>query len=261
MPTVTLGAIIIDDTALRKRIAEFSNDQVPFAMATAINDLAWDTIRIEKLDMLHVFDRPTPFVLSGLKMAKKATKKEARPTAAIWFGEGFRDRSGGFVKGKIQQSEVLENIVRPHIEGGGRNRKSTEKRLREIGVLKPGEWMIPAFQAKRDRYGNIPGSRYVEVLSYFRAFREAGFNANRGSRAPKLRSGVKFWIMPITGDSRGIVETRNGGPPKLVFYLTTAKPTYRRGRFDFYGNADRHARKFGAHFAEQAMKRALASAR
>lgn len=260
MPSKTLKAVTIDDTQLRRRMQDFRKDQFPYALQLALNDLAFDTMRIEKLEMQQVFDNPHPYVVKGLKIAKKAHRKEANPTAAIWFGEGARDVFGNFVKGQIQQSEVLENIVRPQIQGGTRNRKSTEKRLRQIGVIDENEWMIPAARSKKDRYGNVPPGRYVELLSYFRSFNEGGFSSNRRRGAGKLRSGISFWIADLSARSRGIFERRKDGSTHLVWILTKKTPSY-RPRFDFYGEAQRHANKFGPYFAEKAMRKALATAR
>lgn len=245
MAYVAAGAVVVDTRGMEETLRDLRQDQVPYAMQLAVNNLAKDTIRIEKIEMQQAFDRPTPFVLRGLRVAKWAKKKD--PTAAIWFKDVFG-----------RHGEAVENTLRPQIEGGRRNVKSSERRLRQIGILRQGEWLV-AVDSATNVYGNIPGPEYQRMLSYFRAYGEAGYNANRRAGQSASAKGLRYFVQKV-GKGRGIFRVRGRGKPKLLWYITSNTPSYRK-RFDFYGEADRHAKKFGGYFASKAMKRALATAR
>lgn len=244
MAYVSTSAISVDTRGLDATLEGFRKDQLPYAKKEAINALAKDTIRAEQVEMFDVFERPTPFVIRGLRVAKHAKKTD--PTAAIWFKDVF----GRF-------GEAVEDVLRPQIEGGGRNQKSTERRLRKAGVLRPNEWLIGVAV---NAAGNVPGPEHQRVLSYFRAYHESGFTANRAAGAAGSRAGYRYHIQPA-GSGRAIYRVRGKrGKPKMIFYITTDAPTYRT-RFDFYGEAARHAAKFGGYFARRAMDKALRTAR
>ena len=240
------SAISVDTSGLRETLRGLRSDQIPYAMQLAVNDLAKDTIRVERIEMQDSFDRPTPFVLRGLRVAKWASKQD--PTAAIWFKDVF---------GKF--GEAVENTLRPQIEGGPRAPKSTEVRLRRLGLLVQDEWLSPGGSARLNAYGNVSGAAHVQMLSYFRAFWEAGYNANRRAGASASRRGKRFFVQKV-GGSRGIFEVTGKGRARLVWYIAKRRPTYRE-RFDFFGEAARHAAKYGPYFAGKAAERALRTAR
>ena len=56
--------------------------QVPYAMAQAVNALAFQVQRAEKAALSEVFSHPRPFTQRSV-LVKKATK--ARPTAVVYI--------------------------------------------------------------------------------------------------------------------------------------------------------------------------------
>jgi hypothetical protein len=195
--------------------------------------------------MLRVFDRPTPIVLNGLRLAKRAT--EAKPEAAIWFKDIF---------GK--NGEMIENTVRPHIEGGMRNEKSSERRLKAIHVLRPNEWLV-GVKSARNAYGNISGPEHQRMLSYFRAYTEAGITANRRSGAGSSRSGIRYFVNRA-GAGRGIYRVRGRrGKPQLIWHIVPRATRY-MVRFRFYDVAQSHADVEGPRIGRQAMTKAVRKA-
>ncbi len=130
------------------------------------------TIRVVKekeiQEMQRVFDRPKPFILRAF-MTQDA--KPGRLVARInikneEYGYGFQKRS-------------YESILRPQVFGSERRLKSFEHRLRAIGVLPPDKWIVQASGCDEDAYGNIRPGQIVQILSYFRAFKEAGYTSDR----------------------------------------------------------------------------------
>ena len=77
--------------------------------------------------------------------------------------------------------------------------------------------------------------------------------------ASSSRRGKRYFIAPA-GTSRGIFEVTGKGRYRLVWYIAKRQPTYSE-RFDFYGEAARHALKYGPYFASKAAERALRTAR
>src|SRR5579872_2639640 len=74
-----------------------SRRQIPFASATAVNNLAALVQKAEHQEMRTTFDGVTPFTLGGVKI-KRARKSD--PTAIIFLGD------------------VAENYLAPYISGG-----------------------------------------------------------------------------------------------------------------------------------------------
>lgn len=252
----TVGAISVDTAGMDQKLARIQKDQLPYAQQLALNDLAFSTVRAERVEAQMRLDRPTPWFLNSIQVAKKATKKD--PTAAVWIGETVRNLYGKSIY-QVAETPRSTGVAIPQIYGGGRKVKSTEKRLRQIGVLRENEWLTPGGSARLNSYGNISGPAHVQMLSYFRSFREAGYNANRVAGASSNKRGIRYFINRA-GSGRGIYRVQGNGKPKLIWYVTTDTPTYNR-RFDFFGEAQRHASRFGPYFADKAITRALATAR
>jgi len=243
MAYVSASAVVIDDSTMRKRLGVIGT-LMPKAVADAVNHLAQSTRKEERAEMVRVFDRPTPFVLNGLRIAKYAKPQD--PTAAIWFKDVFGKNQGGL---------AVENTVRPHIEGGLRNVKSSEQRLRDIKVLKPNEWLTYVDTAT-NRYGNVSGAEHQRMLAYFGAYWEAGYSGNRVRGGRLDRSGIRYFVNRA-GASRGIYKVRGRrGKPRLIWIITSNTPNY-RPRFDFYGVAQRHAKRRGPEIADEHVRRML----
>jgi hypothetical protein len=207
--------------------------QLPWALRTAINWTLFDTIEENQKLMRRVIDRPTRFTLNSQKY-KKATASDLH--GAI----GFREFAGkGIGAGKY---------LRPIVFGGGRRHKRHEVALREKGILGPGKYFVPAPGVRLNAYGNIPGSRYVKILSQLKAFPEEGYIANwRQKRidagkdpdgqdgqyfVPRRGSKLRYGIYLRHGEGRGDIK------PILI---EINAPRYSR-TFDFFGASQRTSR-------------------
>lgn len=91
--------------------------------------------------------------------------------------------------------------------GGTRRFKRMEGAFRSIGVLPDGWMIVPGDACPLDSYGNPPRALIVQLISYFKAFREGGFRANmtdrrraklanagRTSTGYKTINGVEYFI-------------------------------------------------------------------
>jgi hypothetical protein len=140
-----------------------ASKQTRFATAVALTRTAKAAEAAETHEIKDVFDRPTPFTQKAV-FTKPATK--AHLTAAVYL----KDFAG---KG-VPASKYLK----AEIKGGFRRLKKFERALVSAGVMPPGYYAVPGKAAEMDAFGNMKGSEIVRILSFFRAFPEAGYRAN-----------------------------------------------------------------------------------
>lgn len=213
---------------ITKRVDDVQHKQIPFAMSQALNDTAFKVMEAERLEMRDVFDKPTPWLLRGLRVAK-STKHSLVATV------GF-DRDGnktGVTGDKVLRAEVL---------GGARRLKGFEVALRRKGYLEPGEFAVPGKAAGDlnmiDSYGNMKGSAIVQILSKLQAFMEIGHTANvAGKRQRAAGRSRVFWVgKPGRNTPRGIWlidEKYGGGRGRLRPIIVFVNSTNYEAVFDF----------------------------
>jgi hypothetical protein len=174
----------------------------------ASNELAFRARAEIQAEMRRAFDRPTPFVVNGMRVVY-ATEDSGDAALVDWKLES----AGGAGAGRT---------LRPQIEGGTRATKRFEKLL---GVP-AGMVAVPARGARLDRYGNLRPAEIVQIISDLRAFSEVGFRANRAAG----KKG-KYFIIRGAGGGRlrpGVYERRKSGPRMIVAFV---RATAYRPRF------------------------------
>lgn len=228
------------DTAIA-RLRGLSEKKIKVATVAALNDAARAGYEEAGKEMARVFDKPTRWVLGGVRYVK------ARPdklSASIDF-----DRWGN--KAGVSVADVL----RAEIEGGRRRYKRHEVALQRAGILPDGMYIVPGEAAQRDAYGNMKASQIVQIISWFRAFGEQGYKANMDTKGrarlgrDKVRTGQRgfqyFALQKPYGKLLpGIyqrVSLGNWGSAVKPVMLFVRSPVYRK-RFDFYGVAEKAAR-------------------
>lgn len=198
-----------------KWLDNIQHKELPFAKSLMLNYCAQDIKAAEIVEMKKVFDRPTPYTLNSL-MITPATK--TKPRAAVWF----KDQAVRFML--------------PHIEGGTREQKRSEKWLSSSGAMGVNRYWIPATRVQ-NKYGNITGGRITQIMSAlhagpdvtaYRTARSAKRKKNPPEYVPILR---KSWLHP------GVYQRYARGRIKPVL-LFAPNVTYRR-RFDFFGVAEK----------------------
>lgn len=151
-------------------------DQVPFALAVALNKTAEKAAGNVKQSMQSVFDRPTPWVLNSLRV-KRATKQ--LPEAEL----AFKDRNS---------VESARSMIEPHVFAGRRRTKPMEGRLRAMGMLPVGYNAVPGEAAQLDGYGNMSRGQISQLLNVLGAYQEAGYNkANTATKARLAKGNAK----------------------------------------------------------------------
>lgn len=163
---------------LSTSIGDLQKRQIPFAAKNAINATAKKVVERETHEMRDIFDRPTPYTLSSVKVFSYATPQNLQAVV------GLKDETGkGIPAIKFLATEIA---------GGARRMKRFEIALRSVGALPEGYRAVPGEGAKRDSYGNMSPAQIVQILSFFKAFPEAGYKANMSAkRRASLKKGSK----------------------------------------------------------------------
>ncbi len=263
--------IVIDARGFQGLEAVFSSlsrEQLPYALKTAINNVAFEVMRAEKAAMLAAFDRPTPWLVRQVAV-KPATKQDL--TAVIGTPEGIRDIHGRNVGFGRSSSGVFERVLEPHIEGGVRLPKASEIRLRAAGVLPAGWFAIPGKDAPLNAYGNLSGDWWMMLLSWLNAgqWSRQGAIQNQAEKVTNRKNKLQrqgatmFAVIPNRGSGMKpgvyIRKAGKGGALKRVL-LFVPSVNYRR-RLDWFGVFDRTVRATLPDAAASAVRRALETAR
>lgn len=229
--------------------------QIPYAAKIGINRMTKAIQDEEIKEMKKVFDRPTSWILNGtyLRGAEKG-KLEGEIGLKDWAG------GGGTPAVKVLWSEIF---------GGDRRVKRFEKALQAVGALPPGMVVVAGSGAQIDMHGNMKAQQIIQILSYFKAFRETGYRANiteekraKLKRGTKKKMGTEYfkigtdhkWLQP------GIYQKFHMGhgsaiKPVMIF---VDEASYKK-RFDFFGVGQRTIARVGNKIMSDAVRDAIAT--
>ncbi len=227
---------------LEARLDWLQRDGVPFATIYALTKTAQDIKDAEYQVMQQSFDRPTRFTLNSLYV-QPATRQV--PAAFVRFKEGF---------GSVPAWRYLG----PEIEGGVRVKKSHERALERVGVLKPDEYVVPGAGVELDSYGNMKGSQLVQILSQLKASPDAGQHSTTSRRSKRTVARAGTYFVMRNGRVPDGIYRRQGRNlrPILIF---VRQPRYQQ-RLPFRQTADAiFTRRFDAWFAAGLRKYATRS--
>lgn len=256
----------VDTTGLLRLEAQVKDmgKQVRFATERALNAAAYETSRATSKEMARVFDRPTSWVLRSVRYVKANRKTQTEMSVSVDF-----DYWGN------KQGVTVSQVLRAQIYGGQRRLKRHEVALQRIGVLPYGMFIVPGQAAQLDSNGNMSAGQINQIMSWFRAFGEQGYQANMTQATQdKRRKGTRksygfeyFVVKPgaVRTWFRGTNEARGRHKMQPGIYMRTfmgfgdaIRPVmifvhfarYRQ-RLDFYGLAERTARaEFAAKFPQ-----------
>ena len=224
--------------ALKAKLRGLADGKIKVAAVAALNSAAFVGSQETKKAMAQAFDRPTPWVLGGVRYVKA---RKDRLESLIDF-----DKWGN------KTNVTVAKVLNAQIFGGQRKYKRHEIALQRAGILPAGMFIVPGPGAAKDQYGNMPGSQIVQIVSWFRAFGEQGYKANstdksRARLGKDKKNGTKgiqyFALQKRHGKLQPGIYQRitfaAGSAIKPVMFFVRA-PTYRR-RLDFYGIAEKAA--------------------
>ncbi|MBW5284455.1 hypothetical protein [Burkholderia gladioli] len=160
------------DAALKNNV----ESQIPFAVSKGLNDAA--NVAKQELvnEMRQIFDRPTPYTLSGIRV-QRATKQKLFARV-------------GFINDAFKAAPASVYLA-PQVDGGARSVKRIESLLRARGYLPAGMFVVPGEAAKLDAYGNFSRGQYSQILAQLQASRDSAQNETARSRARKRRRGSR----------------------------------------------------------------------
>lgn len=208
----------------------------------AVNDTVDDMIVSERVEMRKVFDNPRPYTLNALY-----PRYAGRRGNILQAGIAFREFG---VKGTPAYKYLM-----PHIKGGTRRLKRSEKALRQIGVLNgsvgpkgpmAGTWTVQGRNYEKDAYGDIPGGQYTRMLAEL-GVQGIGLAGPKAQRSPRGKGNKQFFVMRReNGRPFAIAEKR--GDQAVIMLVFSALPQYKK-RYDFYGVARKQVQmSFPKHF-------------
>jgi hypothetical protein len=220
-------------------LSDLQRKHLPKAQVDAASQTGRYVFAALRSEMQQVFDRPTDWVLKGLRFQQPTT---TRPFVRIWLEE-----SAG--KG-IPAADVLA----AEIQGGPRKRKRFERALIQAGKMPPTAYAVPGRLAPLDANGNVPGAFIVRMLSDLQAFGEQGYRANRrGRRTGARRTNYFFVPRPSSPLPPGVWWHLPNGLIGPVF-LFVGQQTYSR-RLDWYGVADSAYQRVALRFMTESLNR------
>jgi hypothetical protein len=219
------------DTSQLDQLARFTSavrGNLDKDLAKAMTLAAYDARDYLKNVTPRYVDQPTKWTLNSMFVEK------AKP-GDLSARFGFKDTA---VKGT-----AAAKYLQPMVGGGRRSEKRSEAAMQAKGVLRAGEYIVPAearpnggvYPLKLDRYGNVPGPTMVRILSRIGGLREQGAtqNVSGSRRSQRKRRESDFFVGTPGGLPRGIYarvgpRPRNGGMARgfhTIFHITR-QPRY-----------------------------------
>jgi hypothetical protein len=188
--------------ALMQQMPGLIEKAVVGAMSETVNDVHAAQIQEMKLS----FDRPTPWLQKGLIKALPYGKD--RQVGGKRFGQTFKN-SGTYFE-EFPTGRSPNDVVRPHVFGGKRPYKASEKRLRGIGAIQGDKISVMSYSGPRNGNGNIPGSVYSRMLADLGTIPTAQAAKKRQGKSAKFfvvrrEDGLEFIAERVGNDIRPVV--------------------------------------------------------
>ena len=234
---------------LSKALRTLGSKQLPFVYALMATRLAM-LVKEGELSVLKArLDRPTATTMKSLYI--KAAKK-GNPEARTFFKDAWT--SG------VPADTYLQQVVK----GGRRPHKRFEKALIARGIMKSGQYAIPAASAL-NQFGNVPRGTIMKILSGLGAAESvSGVQANAtGSKRSKRKGNAQKYFAGDVDGTQGVWERKKtafGDAVRPVFIFSDGEPGY-RVIVPFYKIADNIVQANYAKEFASAMDKALSTAR
>jgi hypothetical protein len=210
------------------RVLAETPDMIRKAVVGALSDTVDDLYTRQELEMKSVFNKPSPYILRGLKKSYPGGREGQSSRAR--FGQGVL-RAGTFFE-YSKGSGSPEAIVKPHVFGGQRSRKASERRLQDRVALLGTQDTVQGRNYPRGSGGDINGARYSEMLAAVGALSETARSAMPKGKQ-RDRKNVSFFVIKREGAPIGIAE-RRGKDIKIMLVNTKKKAVYKK-RYDYFG--------------------------
>lgn len=231
-------ALSMDTTDLErgiKLLAEMPN-LIRNTVVGALSDTVDDVHTLQTSEMKAAFDRPTNFMLKGLRKLYPGGMAGKQSRGAR-FGMGVLEAGTEFEFFPVGRSP--EDIVRPHVFGGGRRLKASERQLAGVGALPAGGFSIMGRNYPRDTHGNISGARYSQMIHALGGMSDTTRSSLPKSRQ-KNRAGVSFFVLPVRGTKTPLAIAERRGKTATIMLVASRPPQYQK-RYSFFETGKRQA--------------------
>lgn len=183
---------------LIKTLNKINSDIMPDVLADSLNRMA-NKVRSEvKEEMQRVFDRPTRYTMNSMYV-KPAKKNMER----MYSETGFMNQSG--------KGNPAAKYITPQADGGRRNLKGFEVKLKSIGILPSGYYTAPGSGAKLNQNGNVSQATIKQIINY----------AKGASR------GAKFVVLNEEGGKAGGIWKMGRGNNMTPIMNFIKQPSYK----------------------------------
>jgi hypothetical protein len=206
-------AMEIDTKDFSRQLRAFAETPALIAKTVrgALSETVDDLHTRELMEMEKVFDRPSGYVKKGLK--KRYPNKAGVLSAGIEFAYFPVGRSP-------------EDIMKPHVFGGSRPLKRSERKLGGMYTAKS-----PGYPT--DRNGNIIGARYVQMMNELGLLQDIPTKGRKSAENRQKRGWQFFVYRDKSGKAIGIMEKR--GKTQKMMLVFTRQPGYRKNvKFDYF---------------------------
>jgi hypothetical protein len=207
--------------------------QIKFASMVALNRTANIGAQEVKLEMARVFDRPTRYVMNGVRVepAKmKGVGTQSKYGKMRYAGGDVLKAEVFFKDERFKQSAVAAEMMAPHVDWGFRLHKPFERLLISRGIMSDKEYAIPTSEVKLDSYGNPSRGQITQMLSYFQALPESGYVMNRNrardAKLKKPRAKNPFWVGWVNNKKYRAIYTKKGDNAVPIWIFITTRPKY-----------------------------------
>ena len=213
-------AMQVDTSDFQTKMRQLAQlpDIIGKVVRASLSDTVDDLHTRQSMEMRQVFNNPTPYVMRGLKKRYPGGK----------YGQGVAKAGTYFEYFPVGKSP--EDIIKPHVFGGSRPQKRSERKLNQIGY-NVGGYTIMGSEYPKNGSGDISGARYTQMLHQLGALSEMARQSMPKNRQ-KDRKGTSYYVIKRGGVPIAIGE-RTGSSTRIM--LVFAQNVQYQKRYDHFG--------------------------
>lgn len=153
-----------------KGLSDFEKIQIPYATSVALNNTMFGATKDLTETLLNKFDNPSVPYFKNSKGNPRAFYIKKSNKKNLTVSMGLREDGPG-------KGSYYDKVLGHHFVGGSRQEKRFEKALKSIG-LGSRRVIIGDDAPNKNRYGNLTGGFYQQLMSYFQMHKEVGYSMN-----------------------------------------------------------------------------------
>lgn len=213
-------AMQVDTSDFQTKMRQLAQlpDIIGKVVRASLSDTVDDLHTRQSMEMRQVFNNPTPYVMRGLKKRYPGGK----------YGQGVA-KAGTYFE-FFPQGKSPEDIIKPHVFGGSRPQKRSERKLNQIGY-NVGGYTIMGSEYPKNGSGDISGARYTQMLHQLGALSEMARQSMPKNRQ-KDRKGTSYYVIKRGGVPIAIGE-RTGSSTRIM--LVFAQNVQYQKKYDYFG--------------------------